>query len=140
MRRTIVQVSRLCIFTTLAALAAPFAAAAEQPENPAKKAYLTYCGACHGETGKGDGVAGTFMRPKPTDLTQLAKNAGGDFPATRLTQVLEGRAQIDPHGKADLPVWGELFREEAAGNLAGEAAARGKMQLIIQHLRAIQAK
>ena len=39
--------------------------------------YFQYCGACHGPSGKGDGVAGTFMRPKPSDLTQIAKRDTG---------------------------------------------------------------
>jgi mono/diheme cytochrome c family protein len=138
--RISIQASTLSVISMVVTLGASMPAVAAPPDKPAEKAYLTYCGACHGETGKGDGVAGTFMRPKPSDLTQLAKKAGGEFPTQRLTQILEGHTQIDPHGKADMPVWGEMFREEAAGNVAGEAAARGKIQQIIEHLRAIQEK
>ena len=31
--------------------------------------YKTYCFACHGMTGAGDGVAGASLTPKPADFT-----------------------------------------------------------------------
>lgn len=35
-----------------------------------KKLYTTYCVICHGNKGKGDGVAGAALNPKPTDFTK----------------------------------------------------------------------
>lgn len=35
----------------------------------ARTMYDTYCFTCHGAEGKGDGVAGAALDPKPTDLT-----------------------------------------------------------------------
>lgn len=35
-----------------------------------KALYNTTCASCHGEGGKGDGVAGGFLDPKPRDFTQ----------------------------------------------------------------------
>ncbi len=35
----------------------------------AKTQYATFCVACHGDAGKGDGVAGAALDPKPSDLT-----------------------------------------------------------------------
>ena len=49
-------------------------APASQAQNPAegKKLYSTYCSTCHGEMGKGDGVAGRRCRSNrrtiPTEL------------------------------------------------------------------------
>ena len=43
------------------------------PANPSaavaegKKLYLTYCSACHGNSGKGDGMAAAALNPKPTN-------------------------------------------------------------------------
>lgn len=37
-----------------------------------KKAYQTYCIACHGEKGKGDGPAGMALKPKPRNFTDTA--------------------------------------------------------------------
>ena len=34
--------------------------------------YRTYCSACHGERGRGDGPAGAGLTPRPTDLTHKA--------------------------------------------------------------------
>ncbi len=35
----------------------------------AKTQYATFCVACHGDAGKGDGVAGAALDPKPSDLS-----------------------------------------------------------------------
>jgi high-affinity iron transporter len=37
-----------------------------------KGIYKTYCSACHGETGKGDGPAAGVMKPPPRDHTDRA--------------------------------------------------------------------
>ena len=33
------------------------------------KLYSRYCAACHGKEGKGDGLAGAKLNPKPSNLT-----------------------------------------------------------------------
>ncbi len=35
-----------------------------------KTLYATYCSACHGDAGKGDGAAGQALDPRPSDLTK----------------------------------------------------------------------
>ena len=126
----------IAMIGTLAVVAAP----APAQDNPAKTAYLRYCAACHGETGKGDGLVSTFLRPKPTDLTQIAKTHGGEFPTAWLTRVIDGRQEVGAHGKADMPVWGEVFREEAGEAPAAEAMVRSKVGLINEYVRTLQAK
>lgn len=37
-----------------------------------KKVFQTYCIACHGEKGKGDGPAGMAMKPRPRNFTDTA--------------------------------------------------------------------
>ena len=37
-----------------------------------KKLYRTYCAACHGEAGRGDGPAGAALTPRPADLAHEA--------------------------------------------------------------------
>ena len=37
-----------------------------------KKLYTTYCSTCHGETGKGDGMAAASLPAKPADHTNGA--------------------------------------------------------------------
>jgi cytochrome c oxidase cbb3-type subunit 3 len=40
------------------------------PSGEGKKLYLSYCAACHGTDGKGDGRVAELIRNKPTDLTR----------------------------------------------------------------------
>jgi mono/diheme cytochrome c family protein len=102
--------------------------------------YLKYCGACHGPGGKGDGIAGTFMRPKPADLTQIARKNGGEFPFERTMEVIDGRRTVRAHGDPDMPVWGEVLSAEHGGSLHRRAIVRGTLTLITEHLRTIQEK
>ena len=37
-----------------------------------KKTFQTYCAACHGEKGKGDGPAAAALTPKPRNYTDTA--------------------------------------------------------------------
>lgn len=115
----------------------PCAASAEQG-NQGKAAYLRYCSACHGESGKGDGVVSQFMRPKPSDLTVLARNNKGTFPYMRVMRIIDGRETTRAHGDPDMPVWGEILRAEAGQTLDQQALVRGKIQLITDYLSSIQ--
>jgi len=47
---------------------------AARAQNPAegKRLYMTYCTSCHGDTGKGDGMAGASLPVKPADHTNGA--------------------------------------------------------------------
>ncbi|HXJ33752.1 MAG TPA: cytochrome c [Candidatus Eisenbacteria bacterium] len=105
-----------------------------------KQTYLRYCGACHGPDGRGDGIAGTFMRPKPTDLTQIAKKNGGEFPVTRVMADIDGRNTVRAHGDPQMPVWGEIFREEAGSPQGPQNEARSKVVAITEYVRSIQQK
>ena len=74
--------------------------------------YKTWCASCHGTDGKGDGPAASALKKMPTDLTLLAKNNGGKFPAERVRAYVEGSGSktTDAHGSRDMPVWGNVFR------------------------------
>jgi mono/diheme cytochrome c family protein len=109
-------------------------------QDPARAAYLRYCSACHGETGKGDGVVSGFLRPKPTDLTQVAKQAGGSFPFMQVIESIDGTKTVRAHGDSDMPVWAEVFRMEGSAPIAQQAETRGKALLITEYVSRIQAK
>ena len=134
MRRVLLPVGSLALLL----LAAPSRAA--DAENPGKALYLKYCGACHGPAGKGDGIAGTFMRPKPADLTQIAKKNGGAFPAQRTMEIIDGRKTVRAHGDPDMPVWGEVLSEELSGSLHRRAMVKGTLTLITDYIGSIQEK
>ena len=122
----------------LIVLALSIDAHAAGDDSPGRSAYLRYCAACHGSEGKGDGVAGTFMRPKPVDLTQIAKHNGGTFPFARVMTQIDGTQTVRAHGDPDMPVWGEVFRDESTWDAAQRADVRGKLLLLTDYVRSIQ--
>ena len=132
---------RLGMIAGLVVLAGSTAASVVYAEaDPAKAAYLKYCSACHGESGKGDGVVSGFMQPRPTDLTQLAKKAGGQFPTMQVVESIDGTKTVRAHGDTDMPVWGELFHRQVPAPLTGDGHVRGTELQITEYLRSIQAQ
>jgi mono/diheme cytochrome c family protein len=115
--------------------------AADNPApDPGRAMYLRYCGACHGPTGGGDGIAGTFMRAKPPDLTTLAKANGGTFPTHRVMEFIDGTHDVRAHGDPVMPVWGEIFQAQSGWDMGRRSEMRGKILLITEYLRSIQVK
>jgi mono/diheme cytochrome c family protein len=114
--------------------------AAEPPGDPGHAMYLRYCGACHGPAGKGDGIAGTFMTPKPADLTQIAAKHDGTFPFQSVMAYIDGTKDVRAHGDPAMPVWGETFRAESAWDMGRRVEVQGKLMLITDYVRSIQAK
>jgi mono/diheme cytochrome c family protein len=102
--------------------------------------YLRYCSGCHGETGRGDGIVAHVMRPKPIDLTALAKHAGGTFPFAKVAAAIDGRATVRAHGDPNMPVWGAILTEEEGPALDKETVARTKVVQITAYLETVQAK
>jgi mono/diheme cytochrome c family protein len=100
--------------------------------------YQRYCGACHGPHGEGDGLAGTFITPKPPDLTKLAARDGGTFRTMAIMLYVDGTETVRAHGDPAMPVWGEIFRLEAADPATRRSEVQGKLLLITEYLRSIQ--
>jgi mono/diheme cytochrome c family protein len=71
--------------------------------------YQSYCAACHGKEGKGDGPAASALKPPPSDLSALAKGNNGKFPADHVTAVLRFGPSIPTHGSSDMPTWGHVL-------------------------------
>jgi mono/diheme cytochrome c family protein len=129
------------LLTALALLVAPSPGhAAEPASTPGPAMYLRYCGACHGPAGKGDGIAGTFITPKPADLTQIAKKNGGTFPFQVVQAYIDGTKDMRAHGDPAMPVWGETFRAESGWDMGRRVEVQGKLMLITEYVRSIQAK
>ena len=58
-----------CIFTTHLIEAGEVNLGTEAQRLAGNKLYQNYCAHCHGDTGKGDGVANIYFNPKPRDFT-----------------------------------------------------------------------
>jgi mono/diheme cytochrome c family protein len=124
---------------TMALLLLPAMAPAGEAHEQGRALYLRYCSACHGENGKGDGIVSQLMRPPPTDLTQLAQRAGGQFRSREIAKTIDGRQTVRAHGDPNMPVWGEILTAEGP-EMAKENAARTKVAQITAYLESIQAK
>lgn len=74
--------------------------------------YNSYCAACHGVSGKGDGPAAPALKTAPTDLTSLSAKNNGKFPELAVYNAIKGdvNAPVTAHGSVDMPVWGRVFR------------------------------
>ena len=99
------------VVTVLASLGiASNAVAGDKEKNdPGKREYMNKCAVCHGQSGKGDGVAKDVLNVAPSDLTVLSQKNGGVFPYNRLHEVVDGRALVKGHGSRDMPIWGKEY-------------------------------
>ena len=111
------------LFAVLTAIALVFIAAAQEKvvtvknvpiayTNPASgsEMYSVYCAVCHGATGQGNGPAASVFTKPPTNLTMLARNNNGKYPAQHVHAVLEFGTPVPAHGNIQMPVWNTLFR------------------------------
>lgn len=57
-----------------------------------KKIYTTYCAPCHGNTGRGDGIAAASVNPKPADHTSEAVQKEAD--GALYWKMTEGRGPM----------------------------------------------
>jgi mono/diheme cytochrome c family protein len=125
-----------------AALLALGAWAAAQEAGPPRVAgstvYKTYCAVCHGSSGEGDGPLSGSLRVKPPDLTQLARKNGGKFPKEQVVRIVDGRNPVKGHGGADMPVWGDAFKQSREGY--SEERVKEKIEAVVDHLETLQAR
>jgi mono/diheme cytochrome c family protein len=97
--------------------------------------FRTYCAACHGPAGGGDGPVARQLLEAPRDLTRFAERNGGVFPGDRIYDIIDGRG-IRAHGSGEMPVWGDVFSGSPIG--LDERGARQRIEAIVAYLRAIQ--
>jgi len=90
-------------------------AAATSPAS-GKEMFMSYCASCHGKDAKGGGPAAAALKQAPANLTELAKENGGKYPADLVTSVLRGQTKLMAHGDQDMPVWGPVFWKMSQGH------------------------
>lgn len=110
-----------------------------------KQEFEVHCAICHGVDAKGHGIYASNLKVAPIDLTSIARNNAGVFPADRIIGVIDGRAQIASHGPRNMPIWGDRYAITAVEHFAGspydqEAFIRGRVLILVDYLRRIQQK
>jgi mono/diheme cytochrome c family protein len=130
---------RMCLLVSaLMAVANP---AFAEEETIGSDEYRISCASCHGVGGRGDGKLAKFLTPKPSDLTVLARNNGGQYPFLKVFLMIDGRADVEVHGDRAMPVWGNRYRKEAAeeyGPFGGEEVVHGRMLELVYYIQSIQ--
>ena len=79
------------------------------------------------------------------DLTKLTKLNAGQFPAERVAEVVDGRADVKVHGMRDMPVWGRVYREDAATYYMElpydpDAYTRAQVLMLLEYVHRLQQK
>lgn len=138
-----------------AGLAAGISGLAQAQEaDVGKSEFQSSCASCHGPDGKGNGPLRAQLRTPPSDLTVLARNNNGVFPATALYEIIDGSKAVASHGNREMPIWGERFNpiislphsvDPSYWKLAGpdqspEVVVRKRILAVIDYLGRIQQK
>jgi mono/diheme cytochrome c family protein len=56
--------------------------------------FKANCVACHGEQGKGDGIASASLDPKPANLMVVSQQVGDDYLFWRITEGKPGTSMV----------------------------------------------
>jgi hypothetical protein len=141
----------IAISTISLALVGSSVAGHAQGIDVGKNEYLKSCAICHGTAGKGDGSIAHLLRRNPVDLTKLSESNFGVFPFARVYDVIDGRFEVETHGRRDMPVWGEaflptkssiesrLFPNDVSKELA-ESIVRARILALIDYIFSLQNK
>ena len=98
--------------------------------------YRSYCAVCHGVDGTGNGPAAPALKRVPSDLTQLAKKNGGQFPDFRVSNIITGDAAVTAHGSREMPMWGDVFRTLQRDDMV----VKLRVHNLVDYLASIQQK
>ncbi|MGC1616633.1 MAG: c-type cytochrome [Candidatus Acidiferrum sp.] len=96
--------------------------------------FRAYCTSCHGIDAKGEGPAAPALKAKVPDLTLLAWNDRGEFPATRVRQMIMGDNVVAAHGSREMPIWGPIFHQVEADMDWGNV----RLSSLVKYLQSIQ--
>jgi Cytochrome C oxidase, cbb3-type, subunit III len=99
--------------------------------------YQAYCASCHGPKGLGDGPVAPYLKSALPDLTTLAKQNQGTFPAQRVAQVIRGEVSVKTHGVPEMTVWGPIF---LSLDHSQEPMVRLRVSHLTKHIEGLQAK
>jgi len=96
--------------------------------------YSSLCASCHGQDARGTGPAGPALKTPPSDLTLIAAEHDGEFPAIHVMEVILGQHTVVAPDAREMPIWGDVF-QAATGT---EARARLRAFALMKHLESVQ--
>jgi mono/diheme cytochrome c family protein len=71
--------------------------------------FTTFCVACHGISGRGNGELAKELPKRPADLTRISARNGGAFPTARIMSVIDGYSRgLGANGP--MPEFGEVLQ------------------------------
>jgi len=130
--------SRIFIQVAVAVLLFAPATHSFADENGSKEMYVKYCASCHGSQGKGDGPVSRHLKVKVPDLTALKRNNKGTYPVERVMSSIDGSRVVRAHGTRNMPVWGEVFRQEHEKEKYTELTSLLTAKLIAEYIGTLQ--
>ena len=98
--------------------------------------YRAHCAPCHGSDGKGNGPMVAVLKIKVPDLTVLAKNNAGQFPAANVRKMITGQDVLLSHGSREMPIWGPIFHQIEDDKDFGNV----RVENLVKYLQSIQQK
>lgn len=120
---------------TLLLLPLTLAGCVEKATPTGAEDFATYCAACHGAGGTGDGPAAAGLGRKPADLTGLAERNGGVFPGTKVMAKIWGYTGVTPgnrDGATPMPEFGPLLQGELVPYDGGDGIATPTPERLVQ--------
>jgi mono/diheme cytochrome c family protein len=100
--------------------------------------YVRYCASCHGREGRGDGPVAPALGEKPTNLSRIAAEHGGEFPFVAVMEAIDGTRTVRAHGLSEMPIWGDVFQATPGAPIEQQLLAAGKIIAITRHVRTLQ--
>ena len=106
--------------------------------------FMSFCAACHGAGGKGDGPAAARLDRKPADLTGVSVRNGGVFPGTKVMAKIWGYTGVAPGrqaGGSPMPEFGPLLQGDLVPYDGGDGIATPtpvRLVAIAEYLRVLQ--
>jgi mono/diheme cytochrome c family protein len=132
----------LALLSILPFMLWPLTQAAENEPGVAARgraSFNLYCSSCHGKTGRGDGPVASTLKVPPADLTRLASQHGGKFPADWVYARIDGREPVVAHGPSDMPVWGLSFQDPGK-DTNQETMVENRIRDLVVYLATLQEK
>lgn len=103
-----------------------------------RQAYIDACASCHGIDGTGNGPVAPAFKRMPSDLTQLTRRHGGEFPLEFVIQTITGDHGVAAHGTRDMPVWSCHFGSSHAAGAVAAVYTRQRVEVMANYLESIQ--